>query len=88
MRLPEKNRAHKDGVFVYGFIFVGAISMALNSLTSDFAEHGDHLAHDLSMRAIDRGVGGIVRNEPDMAMILAERFHRGFIVEQHSDPPL
>ena len=62
--------------------FVGAISMALNSLTSDFAEHGDHLAHDLSMRAIDRGVGGIVRNEPDMAMILAERFHRGFIVEQ------
>ena len=42
------------------------------------------------MRAINGGVSGIVRNKPDMTMILAERLHCGLIVEQcrHNIPVL
>ena len=37
------------------------------------------------MRAVDGGVGRIVRNQPDMAVILAERLDRGLVIQQCGD---
>lgn len=51
----------------------------------DLAQNGDYFAHDLCMGAIDGGVCRIVRDEPHVAVLLAEGFYGGFVIEQRRD---